>query len=75
MAQERDGVNFKKYNKNYKFFEVGVEMDGQTLSNTQFANLTTSSMRSTNRPIVGYRHSDGFEPMWGPSDDPIRVEL
>ena len=75
MAQERDGVNFKKYKTDYCRFEVGVEKDGQLLTMEQYVNLTTSAMRSTKNPIVGYHHSDGFEPMWGPSDYPIREKL
>lgn len=74
-AQNRDGVNFKKNNTDDCCFEVGVEKDGQVLTYSQYDNLTTSEMRSTKRPIVGYYHSDGFEPMWGPSDHPIRAKL
>ena len=75
MAQKRDGVDFNKFNKDYYRFTVGVEKDGQLLTMSQYVNLTTSAMRSTKNPIVGYHHSDGFEPMWGPSDYPIREKL
>ena len=75
VAQDRDGADFKEYDTDSCHFEVGVEKDGQLLTMEQYVNLTTSAMRSTKNPIVGYRHSDGFEPMWGPSDYPIREKL
>lgn len=74
-AQKRDGNNFKKYKTDYIFPEVNVVKDGETLSNSQYYNLTTREMRSSKNPIVGYYHDDGFEPMWGPSDHPVRAKL
>lgn len=74
-AQKRDGVNFKEYKTGYILPEVNVVKDGVVLSNSQYANLTTSTMRSSKNPIVGYYHSDGFGAMWGPSDHPIRAKL
>ena len=74
-AQKRDGNNFKEYKTGYIFPEVSVVKDGETLSNSQYYNLTTREMRSSKNPIVGYHHEDGFKPMWGPSDHPLRAKL
>ena len=59
-AQERDGNNFNKYDKDYRRFTVGVEKDGERLTYSQYVNLTTSQMRSTKNPIASigrYKHS------------------
>ena len=75
VAQDRDGADFKEYDTDYCFFDVGVEEDGHLLTMEQYVNLTTSAMRSTKNPITGYRHSNGLPPLYGPIDDPIRAEL
>lgn len=68
-AQER-GI-FKDYLIDNISFEVGVENDGELLSNVQYINHTSKEMRSTKNPIVGYHHIDG----WGAYDKPIRAKL
>ena len=75
IAQDRDGVNFNKYMKDYNYYEVGVEKDEQVLTYSQYVNLTTSEKRSTKNPIAGYYHSEGFEPFYGPLDHPIRKKI
>ena len=72
-AQERG--TFKEYIMDYDQFEVGVEKDGEPLSNIQYINLTSKKMRSTKNPIVGYRHNKGQEPLWVDFDTPIRAKL
>lgn len=72
-AKER-GI-FKDYLMDNISFEVGVEDNGELLSNIQYINLTSKEMRSTKKPIVGYEHIKGFEPFWGAYDNPIRAKL
>ena len=61
--------------KEMAIISMSVVKDGETLSNSQYYNLTTREMRSSKNPIVGYHHEDGFKPMWGPSDHPLRAKL
>lgn len=69
------GRKYNEHDKGWKIVNCDVLYDDEPLKESEFYRLTTKKMRSKKNPIVGYYHSDGLDPFYGPSDYPIRAKL